>query len=276
MSSESGKFTDRVRNVAETVWDVVFRFFKRNLPVIARLLLMMTFFDDGLRMIYNWTNQTKYFEHSWDISATVAGIAVSLNMVGQLVGCGLVLARRKVEWGCGILFTNVIFQAVMYEYFKYAKYILRSLSLTGCVLLLLLDHWAERKSMDPGLLKVKKEDRTRMLLQLAGRCLVGFMFVSLAQLGPGYPILIITMVGYLLLLCVMVGYRTRQCAIILAIQFFLVTLVTKTWWLKPWDSTSRDFVKYEFFQAMSAVGGLLQEAVVGPGRASLDERKKDE
>lgn len=103
---------------------------KHVLPTIARLCLIATFFEDGLRMWFQWSEQREYMDMSWGCGKVIntalitkyklisfifilqflATVFVLVNLFGQLGGCALVLARFKVEIACGILFFIVVLQ----------------------------------------------------------------------------------------------------------------------------------------------------------------------
>lgn len=55
------------------------------------------------------------------------------------------------------------------------------------------------------------------------------------------------------------------------ILFVLNFLLNDFWAVPSWQY---DFVKYDFFQTLSVIGGLLMVVSLGAGDLSVDERKK--
>lgn len=83
---------------------------KHVLPTVARLCLIATFFEDGLRMYFQWNEQREYMDMSWGCGKFLATVFVLTNLFGQLGGCGMVIARFKVDIAVGLLFFIVVLQ----------------------------------------------------------------------------------------------------------------------------------------------------------------------
>ena len=101
---------DKTLSQLDDMADRVLRHSKHYLPHIARLCLVATFLEDGLRMWFQWKEQKDYINLTWRCGEFLAHIFVLVNMVGQLAGCGLVLARKFVPIAVGVLFSIILLQ----------------------------------------------------------------------------------------------------------------------------------------------------------------------
>jgi hypothetical protein len=76
---------------------------KRSLPHVARICLVSTYIDDGIRMWFDWTAQTKYIDIAWNCGSFLATLFVIVNLIGQLAGASLVVAQKHAAPACGLL-----------------------------------------------------------------------------------------------------------------------------------------------------------------------------
>merc|ERR1712106_506484 len=177
---------------AEEIADKVTRSSKHVLPHLARFCLVSTFFEDGVRMWVQWSEQREYMDISWGCGWFLATLFVVINLIGQLGAVAMVLTRFKVDITCGILFFVVILQTIAYSILWDLQFLFRNLALIGALLLVLN--------------------------------ILNFYF--------------------------------------------------NAWWTIPAYKPMRDFLKYDFFQTLSVIGGLLMVVSLGPGGVSMDEQKK--
>ena len=141
-------------------------------------------------------------------------------------------------------------------------------------MLLLAESSGEVKTMFAGLPSMGINQRQNYM-QLAGRVLVVFMFLTLFKFDLS-PLRIIMLVGgAVLTMCVFIGYKTKLAAIVLVILLAILNVVLNSFWSIPYNRIMRDFVKYDFFQTLSVIGGLLFVVALGPGGVSVDERKRE-
>lgn len=60
---------------------------KQYLPHLARLCLISTFLEDGIRMWFQWNEQRDYIDATWNCGYFLAMSFVLLNLIGQLGEC---------------------------------------------------------------------------------------------------------------------------------------------------------------------------------------------
>ena len=141
-------------------------------------------------------------------------------------------------------------------------------------MLLLAEVSGEVKTMFAGLPSMGGRHR-QSYMQLAGRILVIFMFITLFNLDLSPLRILELVIGSALLLCVAVGYKTKLAALVLVLWLTILNLILNAFWTVPANRFMRDFMKYDFFQTLSVIGGLLFVVALGPGGVSLDEHKKE-
>ncbi|KAG8195904.1 hypothetical protein JTE90_001139 [Oedothorax gibbosus] len=263
----------QVLQIAEDFVDEVLRYGKHILPTLARLCLVSTFLEDGARMWFQWNEQRDYMNVSWGIGWFLGTAFVFINLVGQIGGSGMVLARYKVDAACGLLFFIVFLQTVAYSILWDLHFLLRNLSLVGALLLLIAESRVEGKSLFAGI-PTTGENKPKNYLQLTGRILLVFMFVTVLKLELSTAQVIANLVASALMILVTVGYKTKLSALVLVLWLGISNFYANAFWTLPSYKPMRDFLKYDFFQTMSVIGGLLMVVYLGPGGVSMDEHKK--
>lgn len=255
---------------AEDLAEDVLRHSKFILPSLGRLCLVSTFIEDGFRMWSQWTEQRDYMNSSWGCGYFLASLFVLYNLFGQLGAAGMVLLKKNVPIACGILFSIVILQVLAYSIFWDIGFLFKNISLCGALLLLLVRQ--ESKRLLAGLPQLENEHSNYM--QLVARILLVLMFTTLLKLEFNFFQIVQNIIGCGLMGMVTVGYKTKLSALVLVFWLSILNLWQNQWFFIPSYNPARDFLKYDFFQTLSVIGGLLLVVSLGPGGVSIDEAAK--
>lgn len=177
----------------------------------------------------------------------LATVFVLVNLIGQLGGCGLVITRFKVDIACGVLFFIVCLQTIAYSILWDFHFLLRNFALLGALLLVLAESRVEGRSLFAGVPSMG-ENKPKNILQLAGRILLAFMFITLLRFELSVLQVIQDIFGSILMVLVTIGYKTKLSALALVLMLTMLNLYYNAWWSIPEHKPLRDFLKYDFFQ----------------------------
>ncbi|CAF0964834.1 unnamed protein product [Rotaria sordida] len=259
---------------AEDYTDIFLQRTKYILPHLARLCLISTFIEDGIRMFMQWGQQRDYIMRSWDIGWFLGTLFVIINLLGQLVPCGMILVRKKTDIACGILFFILAFQAIAYRIILEPRFMLRTLSLIGGIMLLMVENRKEARSLFAGV-PTMHNNAPKNYMQLAGRLLLVIMFLTIVRFEFTFFSTIQNIIGGICILCVAIGFKTKLAALFLVIFLSIANVYSNNFWYTHAIHGIQDYLKYDFFQTLSVIGGLLYVVALGPGGVSVDARKKE-
>ena len=160
-------------------------------------------------------------------------------------------------------------QVLAYGIYWDVGFLFKNIALCGALLLLLVRQ--ESKRLLAGLPQLENESSNYM--QLVARILLVLMFSTLLKLEFSIWQLLQNIIGSALMVMVTIGYKTKLSALILVFWLTVLNLWQNQWFNIPSYNPARDFLKYDFFQTLSVIGGLLLVVSQGAGGLSLDEHK---
>ncbi|EFE29455.1 uncharacterized protein ARB_03662 [Trichophyton benhamiae CBS 112371] len=197
-----------------------------------------------------------------------------VNVVVMLSCSVLVIARKHSEYAVAGLLGVVVAQALGYGLLIDITFIVRNLSVIGGLLMVLSDSWVRKKFMPAGLPQLEEKDR-KMYVQFAGRVLLIFLFIGFVFSGEwSLWRIIVSCIGLVASVMVVVGFKAKWSAVILVVVLSVFNVLVNNFWTLHPHHPHKDFAKYDFFQILSIVGGLVLLVNMGPGQLSMDEKKK--
>ncbi|KAI9839886.1 MAG: hypothetical protein M1819_000078 [Sarea resinae] len=262
--------TSKIEDWLETLSDPV----KPYLPALGRFLIVVTFLEDALRIITQWSDQLLYLHDYRHIPYGLTHLFLAVNVVAMLTCSILVIARKHSEYAVTGLFGVVVTQALGYGLIFDINFFLRNLSVTGGLFMVLSDSWVRKRFAPAGLPSVDEKDR-KMYFQLAGRILLIFLFLGFIFSGKwNFWRVLVSIFGFISCVMVVVGFKAKWSAVILVVILSIFNIFVNNFWTLHAHHPQKDFAKYDFFQILSIVGGLLLLVNMGPGHISVDEKKK--
>jgi uncharacterized membrane protein YphA (DoxX/SURF4 family) len=157
---------------------------------------------------------------------------------------------------------------------KFSFSLFRSCALVGGLILLMVENRKEARSLFAGV-PTMHNNAPKNYMQLAGRMLLVIMFLTIVRYELSFTSILQNLIGGVCMLFVAVGFKTKLSALSLVVYLTFVNFYSNCFWLVSDHRALHDFLKYDFFQTMSVIGGLLYVVALGPGGVSLDARKKE-
>lgn len=229
----------------------------RYLPALGRFLIVVTFLEDAIRILTQWGDQLHYLQMYRGIWWGVSHLFLLFNVVAMFAGSFLVVSRQYTEIAIGALLAVVVSQAFGYGLLFDLNFFFRNLSVVGGLLMVMSDSLSQKKQLFAGLPSISETDR-RKYFQLAGRILLIFLFIGFVFHGQwSLTRVLFSLVGLVACIMVVVGFKARLSAIFLVLMLSMMNLLINNFWSVHSTSPQRDFLKYDFFQTLSIMGGLL-------------------
>ncbi|KAH8921027.1 putative ER to Golgi transport-related protein [Atractiella rhizophila] len=267
------QFTSKVEDLIDFYGHPV----KPYVPGLGRFLIIVTFLEDALRIITQWGDQLYFLQRHRNFPWGLSHLFLTVNVVAMLAGSFFVVRRQRQEIAVGALLAVVIAQGFGYGLIFDLNFFLRNLSVVGGLLMVLSDSLSKNRSLFAGIpsLELNESDR-RKYFQLAGRILLIFLFIGFVINGKLTLFKIfVSLIGLVACVMVAVGFKAKFSAVFLVLLLSMFNILINNFWSVHKNHPQRDFLKYDFFQTLSIVGGLMLLANMGAGGFSVDERKKN-
>lgn len=251
------------------------------LPTLVRVLLIATFVEDGVRVLFELPHQVDFLRLQYYMPSFVATFLLVGNVLVSFLGCGLVVAQKKIARGAYethgsyLLLACVLYQQVMYGRHSPIGsgnwgFLVRNLCLAGSLLLISCQVRlaAGQSALPMGLLDGQSSNKKQTVayMQAGSRLLLVLLAMEfVATLGWTGTILTMPVI-----LAVLVGFHLEISGFLLLSLYFVHNVLNSSFWSVN-GTYMREIMRYEFVQTISIMAGLILMISVGPGAISVDE-----
>lgn len=242
---------------------------KPYVPQIGRFLIVATFYEDSLRILSQWSDQVYYLWNYRHIPYFLVVFLLFLVVVTMLGASTLIVLRKHALYASIALISVIVIQGFMYGLFVGSNFVLRNFSLIGGLLIAFSDTLVQQKTRFAGLPEISSNNDAKKYVLLAGRILLVLLFFTFI-LTKSWLTTIFILIG---VSAIAFGYKTKFASVALITILTFYNFTSNAYWIHT-SEAQRDYLKYEFFQTLSIIGGLLLVVNTGAGELSLDEKKK--
>ncbi|SCV02444.1 LAME_0H00672g1_1 [Lachancea meyersii CBS 8951] len=241
---------------------------KPYVPALSRFFIVATFYEDSFRIISQWSDQVFFLWNYRHLPYFFVVLFLLAVVTAMSVGATMLVLRKRLLIATGTLCTCIVLQGLVYGLYG-ASFILRNVSVIGGLLIALSDSIVQSKTTFGMLPELNNKDgKTKSFVLLAGRLLLVVLFITFTFSKNWFTVLL-TILGTI---CISVGFKTKLASILLGLILTFYNITVNNYWF--YDSSKRDLLKYEYFQNLSIIGGLLLVVATGAGELSIDEKKK--
>lgn len=149
----------------------------------------------------------------------------------MLIGSVLAIAKKHTEIAVAGLGAVIVSQWIGYGLLFDSNFFLRNLSVAGGLLMLLADSYSsQRKQLFAGLPSLNETDKSTYL-QLFGRILLVFLFLTFVFSGEFSVLrLVVSVVGLIGCVMVVIGFKAKYTAWILITLLSVSNVFLNNWW----------------------------------------------
>lgn len=265
IQSEVETFLNKIEDLTD---HPIIQKLKPHTPAISRFFIVATFYEDSFRIISQWKDQVFYLWNYRHFPYYFVVLFLLVVSVSMFVSATMLILRRRTVVATAVLCSCIILQGLVYGLYS-GSFILRNVSVIGGLLIGFSDSIVKNRTTFGMLPELNSKDgKTKGYLLLAGRILIVLMFVSFTFTKNWFTV-ILTIAGTI---CISLGFKTKLASIMLGLILTFYNVTVNNYWF--YDSSKRDLLKYEFYQNLSIIGGLLLVVSTGAGELSIDEKKK--
>jgi hypothetical protein len=178
-----------------------------------------------------WEDQVGFISGYRQFPYGTASLFLGANVITMVICSVLAIMRKYTEGAVAGLFAVVVSQTIGYGLVLDAGFLFRSLSVIGGLLMLLADSYiASRRRLFAGV-PTLNENEKQTYLQLGGRILLVFLFISFIMAGDySFLRMFVSIIGLIACIMVVVGFKAKYSAWVMITLLSISNVLLNNWW----------------------------------------------